>query len=441
MRVSSRLSIMLCFASIQHVQASAELQESTVTAPELWDIHFQATILPQQHSAFTSQYSGSKSLSSNSELDTSFTSTAFFGAKLWRGAQAYFNPELAAGSGLSATHGLGGFTNGEIYRVDTPNPTFNLSRLFLQQDFALDDSVETVEADKNQLAGTRPGRRLTMVAGKFSLNDYFDNNTYSHDPRTQFMNWSLMDNGAWDYAADTRGYTIGFMIEYHQPTWAVRFASALEPAVANQMTFDSNIAQAHGDNLEFEYRYKMLKRPGKMRVLSFMNHAHMGNYNDAIALNPTSPDISQTRSYSVKYGFGLNFEQEITNDLGAFFRGGWNDGNTESWAFTEVDRSLSLGASLKGSFWQRRDDTLGLAFMVNGLSSTHADYLRAGGVGFIIGDGGLNYTVEEIIETYYSCQILKQLAMSIDYQQVFHPAYNLDRGSVAVFSGRAHYEF
>jgi high affinity Mn2+ porin len=307
--------------------------------------------------------------------------------------------------------------------------------------FGLGEETEHIDADKNQLRTDIPVRRITLAAGKFSLNDFFDNNTYSHDPRTQFLNWALMDNGAWDYAADTRGYTWGIYLEYNEAQWSVRAATAMEPKEANKLELDTNISQAHGDQIELEHRHRMGAHPGAVRLFGYRNNAHMGSYAETLSNPAFGMDVTQTRAYRTKYGFGLNLEQELTSDLGVFSRIGWNDGATETWAFTEIDRTVSIGASLKGARWGRPDDVVGLALIANGLSKDHADYLSAGGYGFIIGDGRLNYAPEEILESYYSLQAFKSFAATADYQFVNHPAYNADRGPVHLIAGRLHYEF
>ncbi len=411
-----------------------------VLSDELWSVHFQATAIPQEHGYFNSPYQGTNSLSPNPDIETSFTSTLFLGRKLWEGSEFYFNPELTAGEGLSGALGLAGASNGETYRIGDSAPAGNISRLYLKQVFGLGGAKENISPDKNQLGTTVDQNRITAVVGKFSLTDFFDNNSYSHDPRTQFMNWAIMDNGAWDFAADTRGYTWGFMLEYNKPIWALRFASVLVPRVANEIDMDLNIPQAHGDNAECEYRYKLGSHPGTTRVLAYANHAHMGNYKNALNLSPVNPDITQTRTYCVKYGFGLNFEQEITKDLGSFLRAGWNDGATETWVFTEIDQTLSLGVNLKGSSWKRPEDTVGVALAANGLSPDHRDYLAAGGYGFMIGDGKLNYALEEIFEAYYAWKICTQFTITGDFQFIENPAYNQDRGPVTIFGVRLHYE-
>lgn len=407
-----------------------------------FSVHGQATTVTQEHgNERVPSYAveGGNTLSGYQETRTSFTSTLFAGAKVIDGTEIYVNPEGQAGSGLSQTHGVAGFPNGEIYRVDTPDLKFNWSRIFLRQVIGLGGEREKVEGAANQVPASYAVQRITIVAGKFALNDYFDNNQYAHDPRAQFLNWTMMDNGAWDYAADTRGYSIGFMIEYNQKDFAVRFASVMEPKYANQMEMDDNIAHAHGDNLELEYRYSIREHPGRARLLGYMNHAHMGDYDQSVQ-NPTSSgvDITSTRAYRVKYGAGLNLEQEISPALGVFSRIGWNDGHTETWAFTEIDFTASAGLSWKP--FSARDDRLGLGLVYNEISPEHRGYLQAGGLGFIIGDGGLNYAPEEIVESYYSFRVCPSFAATADAQFVNNPGYNRDHGPAAIVALRLHTE-
>ena len=407
---------------------------------ENWTIHYQATTVSQGHPGFPAAYSGANSLQSNSEFDTSLTSTLFLGRRLWHGGEVDFDPELSAGKGVSSTLGIAGFPNGEIYRVESPAPKAIVARVFVKQIFGLGTKMEHVDDDENQLSGDIPIHRITVVVGKFSLNDYFDDNPYSHDPRTQFLNWALMDNGAWDYAADTTGYTWGLYFEYNTKNWAVRLASAMEPAQANQMALDTDIQQAHGDQIEVEHRHSINGHPGAVRVMYYENHADMGSYAEVLNNPKYNMDITQTRAYRTKYGLGMSANQELTKDLGVFARLGWNDGATESWAFTEIDRTASVGASINGTGWSRPDDNVGLALVVNGLSEDHAAYLAAGGYGFMIGDGKLSYAPEEILETYYLWKPLWYLGVTSDFQFVNHPAYNQARGPVYLYALRIHYE-
>ena len=408
---------------------------------ETWGLHFQATSVTQGHPSFPASYSGFNSLSPDAETATSVTSTLFAEAKVWINGEIYMSPEILYGSGISGTLGLAGAPNGEIYRVDNPDPKLNLSRIYLKQVFGMGERKEFKAADLEQLAGFYNQKRLTVVIGKFSLVDFFDNNSYSDDPRTQFLNWSIMYNGAWDFAADTRGYTWGIVLELQEPSWAIRFGSVQVPEQANQMSLDGNLSKAHGDNLELEYRYSIKDRPGATRLMSYVNYAHMGNYRETLNNPSYGMDITQDRQYRIKYGFGFNFEQEVTSNLGFGLRLGWNDGATETWAFTEIDRSASLTMSLKGASWNRSADNLGIGIVVNGLSQDHADYLAAGGYGFIIGDGRLSYSPEEILETYYLWKPAPYLGITPDFQFVNHPAYNTDRGPVLIMGIRVHVEY
>lgn len=410
-------------------------------AGEQWSLHFQATVIPQGHGHFNSPYAGQNSLPSLNEIRTSYTSTLFAGGRLWPGAEFYINPELSGGRGVGGVLGVAGFPNGDIARVGQPKPTVSLARLFLRQTIGLGGEQERIDPDLNQAAGTFDVSRLTFTVGKYSANDIFDDNAYSHDPRTQFMNWALMENGAWDYPADTRGYTWGGTVELNQAGWALRYGLFAVPKDVNGPRFDHHLDRAHAHTVEWEGRYRLAARPGRVRLLGYWNLAHMGNYRRTLDTPSFNLDISRSRTYSSKFGLGLNVEQELTRDLGGFLRLGWNDGRTESWEFTEIDQTVALGVSLKGAAWRRPDDVLGLAGVANGISRDHKDYLAAGGHGFIIGDGRLNYAPEEIIETYYLFKITKWLSATIDYQFVNNPAYNRDRGPAHIGAVRAHIEF
>jgi len=419
---------------------SQDNNQSATDEGKSWDFHVQATAIPQGHGGFDSPYSGQNSLTPGGDTETSFTTTFFIGRKLWKGAEIYLNPEVLAGKGISSTLGIAGFPNGEIYRVDSARPKITLARLFLRQTWNLGGTEQYLEDDQNQLPGRQRSTRITFTLGKFSVVDLFDGNTYSHDARTQFLNWSLMDNGAWDFAADTRGYTYGFAVEMIKGRWTMRYAGVMMPKIANGMGMDTNIARARADNFELERRYTLKGHAGALRVMSYNNHAHMGNYRTTLDTRAFGMDITKSRTYTRKYGFGINSEQEIAKGVGAFFRAGWNDGHTESFAFTEIDRTASGGISVKGSHWKRKDDTLGIAAVANGISRDHREYLAAGGYGFIIGDGRLNYGHEKVLETYYSLAVGKGLVLSPDFQYVANPAYNRDRGPVSIYAVRLHWE-
>lgn len=407
------------------------------------NFHFQQTVITQYKLPFSAPYSGQNSLSTKTETQTSITSTFYGGAHLWEGAEAYFNPELSGGAGLSQTLGVAGFPNGETFRVGGVQNKIYIGRLYFKQTFGWGKEKDTIQDDLNQLAGVKSKRYFSFAVGKFGMADFFDGNNFSHDPREQFMNWALMDNGAWDYPANTRGYVLGLYTEFGQPTWTLRFALTMVTTQANQSVWDAKIDKANTQTVEYEKRYTIDGQKGTFRILGFLNNGKFGNYRLAIGQNPTTPVIDSTQHYGRhKYGFGINTDQYLTKDFGVFAKASWNDGHTETWFFTEIDRSLSFGGVLKGTSWKRADDEVGLAFIANGISKDHRDYLAAGGYGFIIGDGQLNYSPELIAEFYYKINVYqKKFWFTPDYQFILHPAYNADRGPVNVFGLRAHIEF
>jgi len=411
-------------------------------AAEAWTIHAQSTVIEQWHGGFHSFYSGENSLNPQREDKHTATLTIFLGRRLWRGGQIYYNPEVAQGNGLSDVVGVAGFPNGEATRAGSRNSEYNTARLFVRQTFDLGGGSEPIEADRNQLAGATSIDCLTLTLGKFSATDIFDNNSYSHDSRTQFLNWALMDNGAWDYPADVKGYTGGFSAEWKQRPRALRWGVFMMPVEANGRALDKHLGKAWGQIVEWEERYTAHGRVGVLRTFLFWNRAHMGSYAQALlGAGVSPPDIKPTCSYRSKAGGGLNWEQEIAEGVGVFARASCNDGHAESWAFTEIDRTVSAGLSVKGSQWERSEDTLGIAVVADGLSAQHRRYLAAGGYGFIVGDGTLRYGPEQIFETYYDWKPYKWISFAADAQLIGHPAYNRDRGPVTAFAVRTHIEF
>jgi len=415
------------------------LPDTTEVQP--WSLHFQQTIIDQWHNKFSAPRTGEYSLEPVEKAKVSLTTTLFIGRRLWRGASLYFNPEVAGGSGLSGARGVAGFVNGEAFRIGNPSPEPYLARLFLRQVWAIGSKSATADDAPNQLGGPAPTHYIALNAGKFSLSDYFDLNSYSHDPRTQFYNWSLMSTGAWDYPANTRGYTVGVVAEYVTPAFALRAASTLVPAEANGPVLEKNYGRSHSETVELTRTTTLRGRPGAVRLLGFLTHAHMGDYR--LAIERPDLDLTATRAQGrTKYGGSLNIEQALTDQVGVFARASLNDGRHETWAFTEIDHSVSVGTSSAGSRWQRPNDRLGLAFVGNGISQPHRDFLAAGGHGFIIGDGYLKYAPELIGELYYSFNIPKYyVTLSPDYQFVINPGYNRDRGPVHVVGLRAHVAF
>lgn len=413
---------------------------------ENWSLHFQQTVIQQWHNDLSPRYAGDHSLAARESAKLSLTTTLFIGRRLWKGAAVYFNPEVAGGSGLSGATGIGGAPNGETFRIGDPSPQVYLARLYLRQVWALGAEREQDDDDLNQLKGSRPARYLALNVGKFSIADYFDQNSYAHDPRTQFFNWSLMSAGGWDYPANVRGYTVGGVLEYVQPGLALRGSLTSMPTDANGPTLDFGYGKAQALTVEVTRPYTLRGHVGTVRLLGFRNQAAMGSYNLATRqAGFDAPDVTAARAERrTKYGFIVNAEQEISKEIGLFGRFSYNDGHNETWAFTEIDRSLSLGATSTGARWRRPTDRLGVAAVANGLSPEHRAYLAAGGSGFILGDGRLDYGLEYIGEVYYGIDLPRYHAtLSPDYQLVFNPGYNTSRlpGPVHVVALRVHVEF
>jgi len=434
------LSILITLAYVSSAQDS--VKPDTVIQ-QRFSFHFQQTIITQYKPSFGAPYNGQNSLSTQSETQSSITTTFFGAARLWKGAEGYFNPELSGGAGLSKTLGIAGFPNGETFRVGGAEPKIYIARLYFKQNFEWGNEKDTIKADANILGGLQSKRYFSIALGKFGMADFFDDNNFSHDPRSQFMNWALMDNGAWDYPANTRGYAIGTVAELGQPNWTLRFAFTMVTTQANQSIWDAKIGKANTETIEYEKRYEIGGQKGTLRILGFLNNGKFGDYNLAIIQNPNAPNVNTTQQYGRhKYGFGINTDQYLSKDFGVFAKASFNDGRTETWFFTEIDRSLSIGGVLKGTQWKRKDDEAGLAFIANGLSAPHRNYLATGGYGFLIGDGKLDYAPELIAELYYKINAYQnKFFLTPDYQFIINPAYNHDRGPVNVFSIRAHVEF
>lgn len=423
--------------------AAAQTEGGSSKGDGAWSIHFQQTTIAQADLPFHSPYQGTNSLVSGDSIHYSVTATLFLGARLWNGGAVYFDPELSGGTGLSGTSGVAGFPNGETYRIGSAAPAVEISRFFLRQHIAIGNSADTArwEDGVNQIAGAVPVHRISVTAGKFSIVDIFDDNQFSHDARTQFMNWALMSAGSWDFPADTRGYTWGIVVEYVRPDWSLRASTVMVPEVANGLAMDPHVTKAHSETFELEIPYRFSGESGTARLEYFHTLAHMGNYRQAIDDSSYHLDVRRTRAYGrTKNGITLNIEQHLERSLGAFVRAGWSDGRNETWAFTEIDQSLSGGVLLESPFGDRPQDAAGAGVTVNGLSADHREYLARGGYGFIIGDGRLNYAAEIVSETFLRIQIKSFLAVTGDYQLVFNPAYNRDRGPVHVFGLRVHIE-
>jgi len=414
---------------------------------ETWNAYFQSTFIRQNKPAFNSPYSGQNSLTGIKAQSYSLTATAYLGLRLSgdasKSTELYVNPEAVQGVALSNLTGLGGIANGELQKVAGDQISFYRPRLFARQTWGLGGERETVSSGQNQLAGARDKNRLVLTAGNLAVTDIFDQNSYAHDARTQFLNWSFLTHGAHDYAADARGYTWGAALEYIQTDWAIRGGRFLEPRTSNGLPLNWNIFKSYGDQIEYERSYTFGEQTGKWRALVFRNVAVMGNFTDALnqsAGTPNAPNFDTTRRSQSKVGIGLSAEQTLSKNMGGFVRVSMHDGKTETFSFTEIDRSISAGLVLSGGGWTRPQDRLGVAWAVNGLSNTHRAYAAAGGMGFFIGDGKLNYKPETIAETYYLWTFGRQ-QLSVNAQFIKNPAYNADRGPVQVVGVRWHTEF
>lgn len=412
-----------------------------------YTLHFQETTVSQYRQKFSAPYTGPHSQETSDEWETTLTSSIFSGLRLWSQGQIIVNPEIAGGAGLSSAFGIAAFSNGEAFRVGNPKPTIYLARAYFRQLFPLSKQREWQEDGENRIAQYIPTRYISFTAGKVSIADYFDDNSFSHNPRTQFLSWGLMSNGAWDYPANTRGYTPSIVLEYITPRWEARYGISMMPTIANGNIMDQHVNKANGNTAELKYKYSLNGRAGKISALAFYNTAFMGSYTaanlDFSADTGNGPvyTITASRQYGrSKYGYGLNFEQYLNAKIGMFARASYNDGRNETWCFTEIDRAASVGISIKGDYWKRKEDVLGLGYCVSGLSPEHRQYLANGGLGFIIGDGQLNYAREHFFETYYSASFLQsKITASLAYQFVVNPAFNKDRGPINIYSIRMHF--
>lgn len=407
----------------------------------------QANIILQWHPAFTSPYSGPNSLSAAAQSATSRVFTLYTGVQLTQNTEILFDPESAGGAGIGAALGLAGFTNLDVVRNPELGPTPYVARIFLHQVIPLSKEREASERGPFDLETSKPVRRIDFRIGKFSLADFFDANSAGSDSHLQFLNWTIDNNGGWDYAADTRGYTFAAEVEYHDRWGAIRFAEALMPTVANGIHLDGDLRRARSENLELEFHPTLFRaKPTIVRLLGYANTGNMGSYRAAInaflAGETSRPDVIATRERGrVKYGFGVNLEQPLNGWVTAFARWGWNEGHNESFVYTEVNETVSLGAAASGDHWKRKLDHLGAAFVANGISGDHQRYLELGGLGFLLGDGRLSYGQEKIFEAFYTAHIWRGLFAAFDLQHINNPGYNRDRGPLFVPALRAHIDF
>jgi high affinity Mn2+ porin len=413
------------------------------TVPEIFAVHSQFTYVEQETSSFNAPYAGPNSLSPDSSRETT-DATLYLGGALWSGAELWINGEVDQGFGLNDTLGVAGFPSAEAYKVGKNQPYLRFTRGFVRDTFNLDGDQEAVQGTANSLAGSRSANRWVLTIGKISVGDIFDANPYAHDPRGDFLNWTAVDAGTFDYAADAWGYSVGAVAEWYQGPWTLRGGFFDLSNIPNSVHLDPGF---HEFQLlaEVEHRQRLGDHPGSVMVTVFDSRGRMGLLDQAVALaesTDTPVNIAAVRQYRSRLGADVNASQELTADLGTFLRFGKAAGNVEAYEFTDVDQSLSTGLSLKGTTWQRAQDTVALALMENKISGEREAYLNAGGLGILVGDGKLPHPgPENILETYYSAAMSSHFALTFDYQWIDHPAYNRDRGPVSVYAVRFHAQF
>jgi high affinity Mn2+ porin len=439
------------------VSASAPIVTKASAAPEadLISLHGQSTFVYQGYPSFHSPYNGVNSLDGVGNARETWDISLFAGVRLWKGAEFWIDPEIDQGHGLGDTHGVAGFLSGESYKLGFDYPYARANRYFIRQTIDLGGSTQKVDADVNLFAQSYTENRLVLTVGKFYLTDIFDTNKYANNPKSDFLNWSVLNAGTFDFGSDAWSTTYGAAVEWYQGIFAFRAAvvdMSQTPAGGGNNApgyeLDSTFSQQQFV-AEIEERHLLWGQPGKFKVTGFVIHGRMGDFADAIALSlpgqpfagAASDALASVRAYRLRPGVSLNLEQQVNETVGVFARAGWANGWVEPWDNTDIDRTVSGGVSINGKNWGRANDTIGIAGVINGLAPIHAAYFEAGGTGIVIGDGRLNYGLEQIVEAYYSCAITSLTKISFDYQFVANPAYNVDRGPVNVFAGRFHTEF
>ena len=438
--------------------ATAPIVTKTPTGPDAdnLSLHGQSTVVWQSYPSIRSAFQGANSLPAAGNGRETVDITLFAGLRLWKGAELWFNPEIDQGHGLADTHGVAGFPSGESYKLGADYPYARVQRYFVRQTIDLGGETQKIDADVNQFAESVTANRVVLWVGKFAIVDVFDTNKYANNPKTDFLNWTLINAGTFDYAGDAWGYTYGAAAEWYQGIFALRagvFDLSATPAGGGMN------AAAYGlDNTfsqqqyvaEIEERHELWGQPGKLKVTAFLSHGRAGGFADAVALSQpgqpfagdASDALASVRSYRNRTGVSLNLEQQVTGTMGLFARAGWADGDIEPWDFTDVDRTISGGVSINGKNWGRPDDTIGVAGVINGLAANHQAYFAAGGLGILVGDGALpNYGLEQIVDAYYSYAFTELTKVTFDYQFIANPGYNADRGPVNVFAARFHWQF
>lgn len=430
---------------IPHVLANdgSESAGQQIVSDERFAVHGQITYVEQETNGFRAPYSGPNSLPPASGRET-VDATLFLGARLWAGAEAWVTPEIDQGFGLDNTLGVAGFPSGAAYKVGAKAPYFRLPRAFVRQTIGTGVAQEAVDHVPNQFGGTRSLDRWVFTVGKFAVTDVFDTNQYAHDPRIDFLNWAAVDAGSFDYAADAWGYTIGAAGERYIGSWTFRAGAFDLSDVPNSESLQHGLHEFQMD-AEIEKRYLLFGQTGRILVTGFDSRARMGLLNQATALalaTGTQPNTANLRQYRSRLGASLDLEQSLTDDIGVLARIGKAAGNVEAYEFTDIDRTVSIGTSIKGSQWHRPDDVIGLVGIENGISAEREKYLNLGGLGILVGDGKLPRPgPEEIMETYYSFAVCSSAHITLDYQWVRNPAYNTDRGPASIFAVRVHAQF
>ena len=434
---------------------------------ERWNIYGQMTWIQQQQSKFNAPYTNlngsTNSLLPYSASTFTVTSTLYFGLKLWEGGEIYVAPEAISSLPLSDLKGLGStIQNFELQKNGAMTPRLYNSRSYFQQTFNFGGGTQQIESDPMQLGKKVDTRRLSLTVGEHSVLDFFDKNAYSGDLRRQFFNMAFLTYAAYDFAADARGYTFGANAQLFWDDWAFRFGRVAAPIDPNQQYLNYDIFEYYGDQLEVEHAHMLFDQPGVIRVLGFRNQENMAKFSDAIAAyqsnpqkynatsctsfnygsnNSNAPDLCWARKPNIKMGIGINFEQQLTEDLGVFFRGMYNDGQTEVYSFTSTDRSISIGGIAKGSLWDRKRDSMGIGYAQGWISKEHAQYLAMGGIDGFIGDGAISQASEHVIDIFYSANLLSPVWFTADFQYIANPAYNSARGPLEVYGGRLLVEF
>jgi high affinity Mn2+ porin len=435
-------ALLACLAPLAPLRADAPAADKA-PADQAYAIHAQATLVVQHVGSFASPYAGDNSLMPRQTKETADV-TLYLGVRPWKGAELWLNPEIDQGFGLSNTLGAGGFPSAEAYKVGKNAPYLKWQRAFLRQTLALGGDGLSLDAAPNQLRATTTANRIVITAGKFGVGDVFDTNAYAHDPRGDFLNWSLVDTGSYDYAANAWGYSYGVAAEWYQGAWTARVGLFNLSKIPNGEELETGFGQTELV-IEGEHRHKLAGRDGAVRVTAFRNRGRFARFDDALALatrTGTEPDLAAVRRPMSRLGLAINAEQGVTGQLGVFLRAGTSDGAIETYDFTDIDRTLALGAALKGKGWGRAGDTVGLAVVRNGISAAHKRWLAAGGLGVLVGDGALPHAGDEsIIEAYYAWRPVRWATLSADFQRIANPGYNRDRGPANVLGMRLHAGF